>query len=371
MNEPTTKLETRPDVRGFVDRVRARLADLNEEEREELVGGLEADLAELVSDGGSVSELGDPRAYADELRAAAGFDAGTRSPAPARRPVGQAFTGWLDALADTWRESMQAPALRGTWSVLVTLRPVWWVLRAWVALELFDYAFGNGRDGLDLVPTLSAPPMDLVLLGAAIVGSVAVGQGRLWPGSHAGSSPVSRVVLLALNVIAVLAVLFAVPQLPTQYDVVRAFDYGYGAAGPGPGAGLVSRGAYVENVFPYDAEGLPLTGVQLFDQDGRPLTVSHGAYDYRDGTMLYPWLNGDSRLYNVFPLPVRTQDGPGVPVQAWESDTPPVVPTPPQATVPTASLPTAAATPAGEPAQRPVEETREGVGPDSEKPRSR
>ena len=46
MND-TAKL-TRPEISGFVDQVRARLADLTEEEREELVGGLEADLSALV-----------------------------------------------------------------------------------------------------------------------------------------------------------------------------------------------------------------------------------------------------------------------------------------------------------------------------------
>jgi len=70
MND-TTRLEVRPEVADFLDKVRARLSDLTDEEREELLGGLEADLSELVSDGGSVAELGDPRAYADELRSAA------------------------------------------------------------------------------------------------------------------------------------------------------------------------------------------------------------------------------------------------------------------------------------------------------------
>ncbi|HEY0775806.1 MAG TPA: hypothetical protein VGD51_17100, partial [Nocardioidaceae bacterium] len=83
MNEATIRLETRPEVSAFVGKVRDRLADLTDEEREELVGGLEADINELVEDGGSVAALGDPRAYADELRAAAGIE----------RPAGGAVPG--------------------------------------------------------------------------------------------------------------------------------------------------------------------------------------------------------------------------------------------------------------------------------------
>jgi hypothetical protein len=62
------------------------------------VGGLEGALPELVTDGGSVVELGDPRVYADELRAAAGLErslqqgvAGT-APWPLDRP---SVSGWL------------------------------------------------------------------------------------------------------------------------------------------------------------------------------------------------------------------------------------------------------------------------------------
>ena len=52
----------RPRTRGpgsFVAAVRERLADLTDEEREELVGGLEADLSDLVDERG-VEALGDP-----------------------------------------------------------------------------------------------------------------------------------------------------------------------------------------------------------------------------------------------------------------------------------------------------------------------
>lgn len=78
----TTDLRVRPDVAAFVARVRELLADLPEEERLELTEGLEADLSDQVAEqGGGV--LGDPEAYARELRTAAGLE-----PVARRRPPG-------------------------------------------------------------------------------------------------------------------------------------------------------------------------------------------------------------------------------------------------------------------------------------------
>ena len=54
---------TTPEIRLFVRAVRERLDDLTEEEREELVGGLEADLSDLVDERG-VEALPDPVDYA-------------------------------------------------------------------------------------------------------------------------------------------------------------------------------------------------------------------------------------------------------------------------------------------------------------------
>ncbi|CAN5620112.1 hypothetical protein BH10ACT10_BH10ACT10_28780 [soil metagenome] len=70
MNEDTVKLDAHPQVAAFVAAVRGRLADLTEEEREELIGGLEADLSERLSEG--EADLGDPAAYAAELRGGGG-----------------------------------------------------------------------------------------------------------------------------------------------------------------------------------------------------------------------------------------------------------------------------------------------------------
>ena len=104
----TTALPVRPDVAAFVSRVRESLADLSEDDRLELTEGLEADLTDQVAEhGGGV--LGDPEAYARELRAAAGFD-------PVRRrrlrvPTGRTLAEQLDIVRQLWDALVARPRI--------------------------------------------------------------------------------------------------------------------------------------------------------------------------------------------------------------------------------------------------------------------
>ena len=68
------------DVRAYVPAVRAWLADLPADEVEELTAGMEADLAERAAESGGPlgGLLGQPEAYAAELRSAAGLPAARR-----------------------------------------------------------------------------------------------------------------------------------------------------------------------------------------------------------------------------------------------------------------------------------------------------
>lgn len=353
MNEATIRLETRPEVSAFVGKVRDRLADLTDEEREELVGGLEADINELVEDGGSVAELGDPRAYADELRAAAGIERPAGGAVPGARGLsrgraaassaGRRVDGLLDGSRRRWAELVEVPALAVGWDFVTTLRPVWWVLRAWVAVQLIDI-FTQGGDLATPVPTLGGPLLGSLLWLVAILVSVQIGRNRIWPGSGPARRAVARVVLLGLNAFAILMTPVVLGQFPASgtwehHDFVGSYD---------PSPGLRSNGeSYVGNIFPYDAQGNPLTGVQLFDQNGNPLRVARWAgEEYRGDrvSVTYPWLNGEKQLYNVFPLPVRDQSlarvGGRRHRDAWTSTNPPLLPTAPLAVVPPASLPT-------------------------------
>lgn len=77
---------------AFAAAVRERLSDLPTDEVDELLDGLQGDLTERLAesaDAGDVGtgELGDPEAYADELRQAAGLPSGAMR--TRRRRVGR------------------------------------------------------------------------------------------------------------------------------------------------------------------------------------------------------------------------------------------------------------------------------------------
>ena len=181
--------------------MREHLADLSADERDELLDGLDADLSEQLSEGGA---LPDPTAYAAELRAAAGLPAAR----PARLRGARRSLGIVAAPDDRRTRWLALTArndvTRQAWSMLEAVRPAWWVLRAWVAVSLLD-ALAGPWENLTLLPTLGAPVLGPVLLLAAIVLSVLVGQGRLWPGSGPDRTRLARLVLAALNLVAILA----------------------------------------------------------------------------------------------------------------------------------------------------------------------
>lgn len=297
----TTRLPVRPDVAAFVDRVRDLLADLPEEDRLELTEGLEADLADQVAEhGGGV--LGDPGAYVRELRAAAGLD-----PAPRRR-LGRGQDGArrepLDAARSWWDAQVARPTVAPVWGVVRVLRPAWWVLRAWAATMMIALLAPGWYDyGLAWLPGVH-PAWGVIILAVCIVGSVLVGLGRAWPGASPSGSRGSfaRVVLLVLNVVAVMALPFLNNALD-QHAWDR-YSQGYSEAQwINEESGLLNGGQEVCNIAAYDADGRPLTGVQLFDQAGRPLEVQcHG-----QASRTVPWVLGDVTRWNVFPLGERAR----------------------------------------------------------------
>lgn len=349
-----------PEVRLFLARVRHELADLDPEEVAEMTDGLEADLAELVADRGP-GALGSAAEYAGELRAAAGLAPATARSARPRRSAAERVGGWLDwchERFDTLVQRIPGDAR----PVVEWARPLWWVARAWLAVWVAAGVLGAG--------TWSAP--FLALLAVAVVGSVLMGAGRVWPGGRRGL--LARLVLLGLNGFAVCLVPFAVSHLQHESDN-RYWD-GYSDAqadslptvdGAGYGideqAGLYSSGRWVTNVFPYDASGKPLVGVQLFDQNGDPINVvaapecPDGAGGWTvvtvdpmcwdpmtgeqgaDGRVPYPWTNGAAQLENVFPLPIRMQAELQPSATAFAEPDPPTMGQFPLASVPPVSLP--------------------------------
>jgi hypothetical protein len=360
----SSSLTVQPEVRDFVARVRARLGDLTEEEREELVGGLEADLSERLEDVGP-GGLGDPVAYAAELRAAAGLDArGRRSGLVSRiraRPVHEEVDALLEAARLRWETLVSSHGWAArVWDTVVAMRPVWWALRAWVAVQLLDATLGP-YEYPTVIPALGAPFLGpMVLLGAVWV-SVELGRARLRLPNRLLAW--TRVALVGINLFAVMLLAVQLSRFPGARDS-HAFANGEFTAqvlGPRP-SGLEMDGRVVRNVFAYDATGRPLTAVQLYDAKGRPLTVTRDPYQrsYRqDGATVwtYPWFNGSQPLLNVFPLPVRRQPSAVVSRTAWDSPRPPELPPAPLAVVPRVALPTPSGAEAAGPSAGPSAES--------------
>ena len=365
------EVETRPEILDFVEGVRARLADLDPAVCEELTDGLEADLSELVADHGGERPLGevlgDAATYADELRSAAGLE---RS-----RPIRRSLRGhgvglWARAGAAVEaggrrveREISTRPWAQACVAFLVTLRPAWWVLRGWLAVQLVD-RWAGPYEAFEVIPRLGLPLIGPILLLAAIVGSVQLGRGAWWPATRQSTSRLARAAIVAANAFALLV------ALPISLDSMDNATYVYSGGG-GRVPGLVNDGHDVSNIYAFDIDGRPVTGVQLFDQAGRALSVDpQRAGGYRipgePGWMAsYPWFNGTARLYNVYPLPVRAQNYASYRASAWDSDRPPVLPPALFASVPGVTLPGSAlpepAAPAAPPA--PTKQSTDGPSP--------
>lgn len=291
-------LVLRPEVVAFVEEVRRHLADLDEETRDDLLDGLDADLAEQLADGAT---LGDPAGYAAELRSAAGL------PEPRRRRrhrVRFAPTELLDEARARFLTVAESPRFRPAWELLVTLRPAWWVARAWVAVTALDVAAGSSEH-ISVVPTLGVPGLGPLVLVAAIVVSTLIGLGRLWPASVRASQ--RRFAVLALNAAAVATPLFLSIPVPAYLSADQYAWYGADDPGDYYRHGLFANGQPVTNIFAYDAAGQPLAQVQLVDQDGRPLSIRLGdAAVYDDDSeglrVPCPARNGGAAVTNAFPF---------------------------------------------------------------------
>ncbi len=283
------------DVRAYVQAVRAWLGDLPADEVEDLTAGMEADLAERAAESGGPlgGLLGEPEAYAAELRSAAGL--------PARvdvvLPDAVAPEPWTDRLV---REAHELVA-RHPW--LRELRPTWWLARGAVAGWAVAQVLGTGR-------TLALP-----LVGAAL---------SMWLGlvlrrrEQLGTA--LRVSLAAGNALAVVLLL---PML--AFYTAGSSDFNAVSGGDLPLPGVSSDGAPVTNLFAYDAAGQRVTDVRLYDQYGHPLTVSSEAvpppFD-ANGQPLVSW-PPDPRVLGMFPLRLVATADPWTPSDSeW---TPPLM----------------------------------------------
>ncbi len=266
-----TTLE-RPDVSAYLDAVRSRLADLPAEERDDLV----ADVAASLLESGEPPTLS-PQEFAAELREAAGL-----TPVS---PVSEQ-TALLDSLR-TWLSSERAAAWRAT---ARELTPIWWVVRAYVAVVLLAAASNQGW------PIGAGTQYNEVSFETSVLALVAASAISIWLGlrSRRGPQPYRRVRLVA-NAGLVLALLPVV-----AYSLHQLEDRSYGvpfAVEPPPG--LAMDGVPVRNLYPYSREGRLLFDVLLFDESGRPLEVLSGP---EDTTRRVLAAQNGARIFNSFPI---------------------------------------------------------------------
>lgn len=305
-----TALAPPPAVTDYANAVRAHLGGLDVETLDELTGGLEADLAEAVAervpDGGapdlvSVTEVfGSPVDYAEELRTAAGVElpaTGTAGRPRLRTLVAKEIAGFAD---DWQRWRAEYLWLGGVVDFLVSLRPAWWLLRAWVLFHLFT--------GLRNTFVGSGP--DVLLLGVLVVLSVLWGQKRL------GQRRWWRRVGLLASAIALIA---ALPTLANLYQrtvwpsyAASGYDQGYTDgrwAAQQEAAHAAGIAGTPSNLFVYGPDGQPIEDAQIVDQAGNPVVLTDpwtgaawtgmGAWDWRGDAIPVPVL--EDNALNVYP----------------------------------------------------------------------
>ncbi len=262
--------------------------------------------------------LGTPAEYAAELRAAAGYPepatvaTGVPSPWPARWALAGMLVGAaglalgvlarnpllllvgvlapLPALALVVRDGKDVPAVaalpvvrrfvaarppagsaaRAVTDFLASLQPAWWLLRALIAGMLVGAVVGDALAMVVLV--VVAVPLSIWLGHASM-------HDRRW-----------LWLVVPLNALAVAVV----PVGLDRSDLLPGTSRTVYAAPP---AGLYQDGRPIRDIRPVDAAGAPLTGVYLFDQDGRPIDAPTTGYCYDEYPTAVPRTGPDPRPY--------------------------------------------------------------------------
>jgi hypothetical protein len=287
-----TATTIRPDIDQFAANVRSALKDLGSEEVSELTEGLEADLVAQAAEQGDSFELPDVVEYASELREAAGLPA-----------VSHGLFGLVERVARRVNEfvvhnRIVSPLAR----LFVSFAPVWWIVRGYLAFYVVQLVF------IQPAAIFPTSPVGWLVLASALYISTQLGR-RAWKLNRFWSG-----IVTVLNV-------FAVIVAPGIIGVVASVVseghqlYNAGAVVPQVETGLRLNSQQVDNIFVYDEKGNPLTDVQLFTQDGDPISVkfntepfpsvslvlsdSYTDFVYTENTRA---LRGSG--WNVFPLPM-------------------------------------------------------------------
>ncbi|MEU4768597.1 hypothetical protein AB0H12_35660 [Actinosynnema sp. NPDC023794] len=347
--------QTNTEVKHYLDAMRDALSDLPPAEVAEIMDDAGAHVVEVAEEMGDefsaaalIDRLGTPRAYAEELRVAAGYPSPSSPAGGGDRPtvlarfalwsllaaavvafgfavtdgafVEAAFLVGLCAVVATvvvFRQSglvaeiaklpeavavkdslarTEQAGLRKWFASLRPVQPVWWIIRALLI------GLGGAlvyRSDVTFLPALALAAVSLV------AGPKARADRRwLWISLPATGFALGVLLLVGEKVVSLLDV----------YPVVNA-QVSYNPAPQTP-----------DNVYVFDKDGKPLTDVHLYDENGRPLNA------------LWYGCEGESRDDNRYPRPrvVHDETGcrevPGVPFTV-------VMPTVPSTTTTTTTPP--------------------------------
>lgn len=243
-------------AQDYLAAVEHALADLPAEDRSALLEDLALHLDALAAEDDDrpvAVRLGPPAEYAADLRAAAGL--------PPRGSTGGSAMPRLRERLDAVRAAA-TPAAGEVRRLLRELRPAWWVLRGYLLVLVPCLHEWDGVSDFPVPAPADNHVLGVLLVVAAVAGSVALGRTRL-------PRPVGALVA-ALGVVIAVASFVAWDRSEVSRGSGGWASAADQAFGNHP---LMSRHGPVTDVLPYAADGTPLEGVLLYDQDGRPLRV--------------------------------------------------------------------------------------------------
>jgi HAAS domain-containing protein len=269
----TTDLD---EIGTYMAGVRAALTGLPEATRAELLEDLPEHLAEVLAEGTGtlVERLGTPEAYANELRATAGFVGGFPDPPPSQWASGKEVReNFKEMLANTLGQLRRADVKVGPLigypkvsDFLLLLRPAWWVLRGYLAAMVLAFWLNADSADMGLLPRVGGSDIvALVLLAGAVVGSILLGK-RAAPRTAFGR--------WALWSGTTVLVLFAWSGFLTADSNSRHPGYN--------DVGSYDTNPYsnVQDVYVYDSQSNLVQNARLYDQDGSPIQL--GSTDCTD-----------------------------------------------------------------------------------------
>lgn len=280
----TTLSTTKAD---YLERVAAGLADLSEDDREEVIQDLRAHLAEVDESEVEVA-LGSPSEFVAEFRASAGLD---EKPGKAR------WWSYANAHARLV-ELCERLAELSRWQ---SWRPVWIWMRGWLVVSTIAVLSGGTAFHPFPIPAIEESlAIGLLLVGTATFASLWLDRGR---------TEVRSVFSILFNTLAVvlLAVsLASAAALSRNYLVDEPYL---------PDQLVAPDGVPISNIYAYDLDGNPVE-VLLFDQDGRPIRslpgwvyeeaernpAFGGPLDYWEGAVDFPRDEFGRIIPNLYPL---------------------------------------------------------------------